>query len=108
MPCSRHLIGNPGQIFRFRITNVQNVLACVGRLRITGPATGHTQTFTLGELQNGIEWQLQDDMSYNLRIITQPDDPAESSRITAQTSAGEATCSRDGAGQIAEWTIDVL
>ena len=108
MPCARHLIGSPGETFRFRITAVANVLACVGRLRITGPTTGHSKDFTLAQLQAGIGWELDAEMSYTLRIIVQPGDPGEASQITAQTSAGESTCSRDGAGQIGEWTVDVL
>lgn len=108
MPCFHPLVGSPGQTFRFRITDAENVLGCVGRLRTTGPDTGHTRSFTLSELQAGIGWQLEDDMSYSLRIIVQPHDSAETIQITAQTSAGEASCSREGEGQIAEWTIDVL
>lgn len=108
MPCSRHLIGNPGQIFRFRITATDNVLACIGRLRVTGPNMGQSRDFTLAELQAGIEWELEPEMSYTLRIITQPEDSAETSKITANAGFGDETCSRDGAGQIAVWTIDVL
>jgi hypothetical protein len=108
MPCSRPLIGSPGETFRFRITDVQNVLACVGRLRITGPNMGHSRDFTFAELQAGIAWELEAGMTYSLRIIVQPDDNAETTQITAQTSAGVDTCSRDGAGQIGEWTVDVL
>jgi hypothetical protein len=110
MPCARHLIGNPGDAFRFRITDVQNVLACVGRLRTTGPDTGQSRDFMLAELQAGIGWELEAEMSYTLRIIVQPDDPAETIQITAQNSFSPTadTCSRDDAGQIAVWTIDVL
>ena len=108
MPCSRHLIGKPGQTFQFRITDAQNVFAGVGRLRITGPTTGHSQDFPFAELQAGFDLQLEAAMSYTLRIIVQPQDPAETLEITAQTSAGVDTCSRNDAGEIAVWTIDVL
>lgn len=108
MPCARLMIGSPGELFRFRITDTENVLACVGRLRMTGPDTGHSRDFTLAELEAGIQWELQAEMSYSLRILVQPHDPAETIQITAQHSRGEDTCSRDGAGQIAVWTIDVI
>jgi hypothetical protein len=108
MPCARHRIGSPGENFRFRITGTQNVLACIGRLRITGPETGQSQDFTFKQLQDGIGWPLAPEMSYTLRIIVQPDDPSETIQIRTQTSGGEDVCSRDGAGQIAMWTIDVI
>jgi hypothetical protein len=105
MPCSRHQIGSPGETFRFRIMDAKNVRDGIGRLRETGPGIGDSRDFSFGELQDGVAWLLEERMSYSLRIVVTPIDAAEIIQITAQ--AGD-TCSRDGAGQIAEWLIDVL
>ncbi len=108
MICAHPIIGSPGAIFRFQITGVQNVLACEGRLRITGPNTGHTDVFMLGALQAGIQWPLQAHMSYNLKILVQPHNSTQAIQISTQSSDGPDICSRADAGQIGEWTIDVL
>jgi len=60
------------------------------------------------ELQAGINRTLEPDMSYTLRIMVQPHDPQQPIQIRVQTSTDEDICRRDDAGQIAQWTIDVL
>jgi hypothetical protein len=109
MPCVRHVFASPGDSFSFQLTDLKNALACFGRLRITGPNTGHSEDFSLAQLQGGVGWVLAEGMSYTLRILVAlPQDPTQPIEITVQTSDGDGTCSRDGEGQIGVWTIDVL
>ena len=107
MPCSRHLIRHPGDTFDFRIVSDNNLFACFGRLRITGPVTGTSQDFSCDELHQGISIPLEAGMSYTLRVIVQPQAAGVVS-ITSETSAGVEACSRDDAGEIGIWNIDVL
>jgi hypothetical protein len=107
MPCVRHLIRDPGDTFDLQIASANNLFACLGRLRITGPATGTSRDFSCDELHGGIGIPLEAGMSYTLRVVVQPQGAGVVS-ITARTSAGMEACSRDGAGEIGTWTIDVL
>lgn len=108
MSCTFQRLGNAGDTFRMRVTGTSNVIACVGRLRITDSGGGITRSFTLAELEAGIAWELAPDTTYTLRILIQPVDPDEASRVTFETVGKKEICSRVDAGQIAVWTIDVL
>lgn len=108
MSCTFHLVRDAGDSFRLRIVGMSNVIACVGRLRITGPSMGHTRNFTLAELEAGVGWELEGDTTYTLRVLTQPVDPMEASRVTFETAGKQVPCTRIDAGEIAIWKIDVL
>jgi hypothetical protein len=109
MPCGGQFVGRAGETFQFCL--VQGEAVCDGQRVTTDTTSGQTVgdpvRYTDEELRQCVEWQLEEERDYDLRLLCAPPGSALTVRVTVGAQSFDQSCTARPNGSVGPWIVSV-